>query len=94
MKSNKLNQQIPGTEKYNLKPVIILLSIVAILFGGYLIYGFATLKQAPATEVPCEGNYISSDGTYCDGEHWGTVEPIITTDENGNTVKTYVAPIK
>lgn len=90
----KLNQQIPGTEKYNLKPAIVLLSIGAILLGGYLIYGFATLKQAPVPEVTCEGNYINSDGTYCDNGHWGTVEPIITTDENDNTVKTYVGPTK
>lgn len=94
MNFNKLNQQIPGTEKYNLKPIIILLGIAAALLGGYLIYGFATLKQAPTPEITCEGNYINSDGTYCDDGRWGKVEPIITTDENGNTVEIYVAPVK
>lgn len=81
-------------KKYNLKPVIILLSIAAVLFGGYLVYGFATLKQAPVPEVTCEGNYINSDGTYCDNGHWETVEPIVTTDENGNIIERYVAPVE
>lgn len=91
----KLNQEIKGTENYNLKPAIILLSIGAVLLGAYLIYGFATLKQTtPTAEITCSESYISTDGTYCDGEHGGTVEPIITTDENGNTIETYVGPVK
>lgn len=81
----KLNQE------NNLKPVIALLSIVAVVLGAYLINEFMTLKQTTQpTETTCSGSYISSDGTYCDGEHGGKVEPIITTDADGNTVKTYV----
>ncbi len=71
--------------------ISILLTSVAVLLGAYLIDEFMTLKQTPATtEITCSENYISSDGTYCDGEHGGKVEPIITTDADGNTVKTYV----
>lgn len=91
----KLNQPIKGTENINLKPAIILLSIAAVLLGVYLIVGFATLKQTTTTaEITCSESYISTDGTYCDGEHGGKVEPIVTTDENGNSVETYVGPVK
>lgn len=89
-----LSQPTKGTKKCSLKPIIILLSIATVLLGGYLIYGFATLKQAPAPEVTCEGDYINSDGTYCDNGHWGTVEPIVTTDENGNIIERYVVPVE
>lgn len=92
MKFNKLTQPIQGTEKYNLKPAIILLSIGAVLLAGYLIYGFATLP-APTTANYCYGNYISADGTYCDGNgHGGQADKVITENPDGSTTTTYVKP--
>lgn len=89
-----LSQPTKGTKKRNLKPIIILLSIATVLLGGYLIYGFATLKTPTTEPTPCKGNYVSTDGTYCDGEYKGVIEPTITTDENGNIIERYVAPVE